>query len=637
MALYVLPSLFPFTKPPSPLLSLHRVFLVPSVTGSDSNSQVRITDDLSGGSSKPQSYKSRVLCGRERSALVSETPASQNLDCSSQNDILGDIDRTIALKRPHLGLTGHRSLNAISEYESEQRLDHQPLVSSSKLDNGIGSRAQVIEPEFKTTLAELMDESRVRPVSLYGDLEVLITGIQNDSRKVTPGDLFVCCLGCKTDGHLYLMDAVSRGAIAVVASKDVNLDEIQGCRALVMVENTDSILPVLAATFYKHPSKRMSVIGITGTNGKTTTSHLVKAIFEAMSLRTGMLGTIGYYIHGDTQLEAPNTTPDAVMVQKLMAKMVHSVTEAAVMEVSSHGLALGRCDEIDFNIAVFTNLTRDHFDFHRTEEEYRNSKAKLFSRMVDPKSHHKIVNIDDPNAPFFVAQGNPDVPVLTFAMENEDADVFPLKFELSLFKTQVLIITPKGILEITTGLIGRHNVYNILAAVTVGIAVGVPLEAIVRGIERVEGVSGRCELIGEGHPFGVIVDFAHTPDALSRILDTVRELGARRIITVFGCAGESDRGKRSMMTKIATDKSEVVFLTSDNPKTEHPLDILDDMLAGVGWTMQDYVQYGKSGCCPPLPNGHKLFVHDIRRVAIRAAVAMAEKGDIVNQTISLKS
>lgn len=430
-----------------------------------------------------------------------------------------------------LGLTRHRSLATISDYEIEQRLDHQPLLSSSKLDDCVGSRSHVMEPEFKTTLAKLMDESRVRPVSLYGDLEVLITGIQNDSRKVTPGDLFVCCRGCKTDGHLYLIDAVSRGAVAVVASKDVNLDEIQGCRALVMMENTDSVLPVLAATFYKHPSKRMSVIGITGTNGKTTTSHLVKAIFESLSLRAGMLGTIGYYIHGDTQLEAPNTTPDAVMVQKLMAKMVHSGTEAAVMEVSSHGLALGRCDEIDFNVAVFTNLTRDHFDFHRTEEEYRNSKAKLFSRMVDPRSHCKIVNIDDPNAPFFVAQGNADVPVVTFAMENEDADVYPLKFELSLFKTQVLIRTPKGILEITSGLIGRHNVYNILAAVAVGIAVGVPLEAIMRGIEGVQGVSGRCELIREDQPFGVIVDFAHTPDALSRILDTVRELGARRIIT----------------------------------------------------------------------------------------------------------
>ncbi|KAL5981463.1 hypothetical protein ACLOJK_015525 [Asimina triloba] len=424
------------------------------------------------------------------------------------------------------------------------------------LDSFDKAKARIVEPKFKTTLAELLDESRVVPISVYGNLEVPITGIQHDSREVVPGDLFVCCVGMRTDGHLYLSEADKRGAVAVVASKEIDIDEMLGCKALVIVEDTNSVLPALAASFYRHPSKKMAVIGITGTNGKTTTSYLIKAMYEAMALRTGMLSTVAYYIHGDNQLDAPLTTPDAVMVQKLMATMVHNGSEAVVMEASSHALALGRCDEVDFDIAVFTNLTRDHLDFHKTEEDYRNAKAKLFARMVDPDRHRKIVNIDDPNAPFFAAQGNTDVPVVTFAMENNSADVYPLKFELSMFETMVLVNTPNGILEISSGLLGRHNIYNILAAVAVGIAVGVPAEDIVRGIEEVDAVPGRCELIDEEQAFGVIVDYAHTPDALSRLLDSVRELGPRRIITVVGCAGESDRGKRPMMTKIATDKKD---------------------------------------------------------------------------------
>ncbi|KAK9147483.1 hypothetical protein Scep_006240 [Stephania cephalantha] len=489
------------------------------------------------------------------------------------------------------------------------------------------TRARIVEPKFRMSLAELLDESRVVPVSVYGNLEVEITGIQHDSREVSRGDLFVCCVGMKTDGHLYLSEADKRGAVAVVASKEINIDETLGCKALVLVEDTNLVLPALAAAFYRNPSKNMAVIGITGTNGKTTTAYLIRSMYEAMALRTGMLSTVAYYVHGDNKLEAPNTTPDAVLVQKLMAQMLHNGTEAVVMEASSHGLALGRCDEVDFDIAVFTNLTRDHLDFHGTEEEYRDAKAKLFARMVDPDRHRKVVNMDDPHAPFFIAQGNPKVPVVTYAMENKNSDVHPLKFELSLFETQVLINTPQGILEISSGLLGRHNICNILAAVAVGIAVGAPLEEIVRGIEEVDSVPGRCELIDEEQAFGVIVDYAHTPDALSRLLDSVRELGPRRIIT--GCAGESDRGKRPLMTKIATDKSEVTMLTSDNPKNEDPLDILDDMLSGVGWSMQEYLKYGENDYYPPLPNGHRLFLHDIRRVAVRAAVAMGEEGDMV--------
>ncbi|CAN6713013.1 unnamed protein product [Malus baccata var. baccata] len=609
-------------------------------------------------------------------ADVEDAPENPNsvINDNSGDDLFGDIDQAISLKRKEFVKQGllkpnpKKEIVAVDELDPEEVVDLEeieelqgirvvgedeeedrpekfdPKVSDLDGKDGIlrlnsefdldfdnygKTRARIVEPKFKMSLAELLDESKVVPVSVYGDLEVEITGIQHDSRVVNAGDLFVCCVGSKTDGHLYLSEAIKRGAVAVVASKEIYMEESLGCKALVIVEDTNADLPALAASFYRYPSKNMAVIGITGTNGKTTTAYLIKGMYEAMGLRTGMLSTVAYYVHGDNKLESPNTTPDAVLVQNLMAKMLHNGAEAVVMEASSHGLALSRCDEVDFDIAVFTNLTRDHLDFHKTEEEYRDAKAKLFSRMVDPERHRKVVNIDDPNATFFISQGNPDVPVVTFAMENKNADVHPLKFELSLFETQVLVNTPNGILEISSGLLGRHNIYNILASVAVGIAVGSPLEDIVRGIEEVDAVPGRCELIDEEQAFGVIVDYAHTPDALSRLLDSVRELGSRRIITVIGCPGESDRGKRPMMTKIATDKSDVTILTSDNPKNEDPLDILDDMLAGVGWTMQDYLKHGENDYYPPLANGHRLFLHDIRRVAVRCAVAMGEEGDMV--------
>ncbi|ONK64105.1 uncharacterized protein A4U43_C07F22130 [Asparagus officinalis] len=504
----------------------------------------------------------------------------------------------------------------------------KPIMSSkSKLD---AHEEESSRPNFKMTLSELLNKTRITPVSVSGNLDISITGIHHDSREVTYGDLYICCHGSKTDGHMYITEAIQRGASAILADKHLEFEQMSNCKAIVTVEDTNLILPLVAATFYRHPSKNLSVIGITGTNGKTTTTQLVKSIIEATGSRAGTLGTLGYSICGDNQIEeAPNTTPDAVSVQKLMAKMMHNSSNAVVMEVSSHGLALGRCNEIDFDIAVFTNLTRDHLDFHGTEEEYRNCKGKLFAKMVDPKKHRKVVNLDDPNADYFIEQGNANVPLVTFAMENKEADVKPLKCEFSLLKTKVLVDTPKGVIEISSKIIGRYNVYNMLASVAVGISLDVPLEAIVRGIEGVEGVSGRCELIDEGQAFAVIVDYAHTPDALSRLLDAARELNPRRIITVFGCGGERDKGKRPLMTKIAAEKSDIAILTSDNPRKEDPLDILDDMLAGIGRTMEDYLSRGENENNQPLQNGCRVLVHEIRRVALQAAISMGEEGDIV--------
>uniref|UniRef100_A0A452YTG7 UDP-N-acetylmuramoyl-L-alanyl-D-glutamate--2,6-diaminopimelate ligase MurE homolog, chloroplastic n=3 Tax=Triticinae TaxID=1648030 RepID=A0A452YTG7_AEGTS len=487
---------------------------------------------------------------------------------------------------------------------------------------------RIRQPAFRMTLAELLDESKLVPVAVTGDQDVALSGVQSDATLVAAGDLFVCV---GESGLAGLTEADKRGAVAVVADQDVDIEGTLACRALVIVDDITAALRVLPACLYRRPSKDMAVIGITGTDGVTTTSHLVKAMYEAMGVRTGMVGVLGAYAFGSNKLDAqPAASGDSMAVQKLMATMLHNGAEAVVLETTTDEMLPSGVDsEIDYDIAVLTNVRHANLEAVMTYEGYMSSMASLFSRMVDPERHRKVVNIDDPSAPFFAAQGGHGVPVVTYSFENKKADVHTLKYQLSLFETEVLVQTPHGILEISSGLLGRDNIYNILATVAVGVAVGAPLEDIVKGIEEVDAIPGRCELIDEEQAFGVIIDHARTPEALSRLLDSVKELGPRRIVTVVGCCGEKERGKRPMMTKIAAEKSDVVMLTSDNPASEDPLDILDDMLSGVGWTMEEYLKHGANDYYPPLPNGHRLFLHDIRRVAVRAAVAMGEQGDVV--------
>ncbi|KAI5056527.1 hypothetical protein GOP47_0028345 [Adiantum capillus-veneris] len=484
---------------------------------------------------------------------------------------------------------------------------------------------QIKEPPFQMTLSELLDQARVVPILVDGDQDVEITGIQYDSRQVSPGNMFVCGLPSSSQEHSSLAEAIEKGAVVVVASMEVSVQET--VRAVVIVEDTASILSSVSAAFYGSPSRRMSVIGICGSSGKASASYLLKSMLEAMEKKTGLIGSIANYFYGKKKSESTYPNLDAISLHKLMATMVHNGTEACVMEVSGDN----DLRNLEFDIAVFTNFNsiEQSDDSGKMQEKRKESISQLFSKMVDAKQHAKVVNIDDPYAPFVMAQGSSDVPVVTFSMENKEADVFTLDVQLSLFETDVLVHTPRGNVEISSGLLGRHNVYAILAAVAVGIAVNAPLEAIVQGIEEVDAVPGRCELIDEEQAFAVIVDHARTPDALSRLLDTVRECGARRLITVVGCEGECERGKRPVMAKIATDKSEVSILTSDNPRTEDPLYILDDMLAGIGWTMKEYLQHGDRDYYPPLKNGNRLFLFHHRGIAVRAAVAMGEEGDAV--------
>lgn len=482
---------------------------------------------------------------------------------------------------------------------------------------------QIKEPAYYMTLSELLDEARVVPILVDGDQDVEITGIQYESHHITPGNMFVCGLGSSANEHSSLAEAIEKGAVVIVASMEVSVQE--SVKAVVLVEDTSSILSSLSAAFYGSPSGRLSVVGICGSNGKASTSYLIKSMYEAMEKKTGLISSLANYIYGKKKSDALPTTSNAISLHKLIATMVYNGTETCVIEAP----AVGNLQNLEFKIAVFTNFTSQSDDYKEAEDRLKDSMLQLFAKMVDPKHHAKVVNMDDPFASQLIAQGNADVPVVTFSMENRDADVYALEVQLSLFETDVLVHTPRGNLEISSGLLGRHNVYSILAAVTVGIAVNAPLESIVQGIEEVDAVPGRCELIDEEQAFAVIVDHARTPEALSRLLDRVRECGARRLITVVGCEGEFERGKRPVMCKVSTDKSEVSILTSDNPRKEDPLYILDDMLAGVGWSMKEYLEHGERDYYPPLRNGHRVFLYDDRAIAVRAAVAMGEEGDAV--------
>lgn len=390
--------------------------------------------------------------------------------------------------------------------------------------------ARVRYPAFRVTLAELLDESKLVPVAVTGDQDVALAGVQRDASLVAAGDLYVCV---GEEGLAGLTEADKRGAVAVVADQTVDIEGTLACRALVIVDDITAALRMLPACLYRRPSKDMAVIGVAGTDGVTTTAHLVRAMYEAMGVRTGMVGVLGAYAFGNNKLDAqPDASGDPIAVQRLMATMLYNGAEAALLEATTDGMPSSGVDsEIDYDIAVLTNVRHAGDEAGMTYEEYMNSMASLFSRMVDPERHRKVVNIDDPSAPFFAAQGGQDVPVVTYSFENKKADVHTLKYQLSLFETEVLVQTPHGILEISSGLLGRDNIYNILASVAVGVAVGAPLEDIVKGIEEVDAIPGRCELIDEEQAFGVIVDHARTPESLSRLLDGVKELGPRRIVT----------------------------------------------------------------------------------------------------------
>lgn len=453
-------------------------------------------------------------------------------------------------------------------------------------------------------------EGQVEILECRGNPEVPVAAITDDSRAVRAGSLFVAVKGEQTDGHQFIPAASKAGMAALVVQQPVAGLSVPFAR----VADSRKALGLLGSRFYGEPSSQLRMIGVTGTNGKTTTTYVCKALLEALGRSVGLIGTVAYQIGKDT-IPASHTTPGAIELQQLLARMVAGGCTTAVMEVSSHALAQDRTSGCEYDVAVFSNLTQDHLDFHGTMEEYFRAKLRLFTGLTGTRKPNKraIVNVDDPSGNRITQQC--PAPVWTYALKSR-ADLRAEDVLLALGGTTFTAATPAGSFPIESHLVGEHNVYNLLAAIGVALHEGATPEQIREAVTRVTNVPGRFERVLAGQAFTVVVDYAHTEDALVRLLTAAQALKAGRIITVFGCGGDRDRGKRPKMGRAAVQYSDVVILTSDNPRTEDPLAILQEVESGVTEALRQrpHVLYRK--------------VAD-RREAIGVAVREARPGDMV--------
>ena len=448
------------------------------------------------------------------------------------------------------------------------------------------------------------DQQPEMPASA-GALDVECTGVTHDSRRVTPGTMFVALRGHKADGAAFIPQAIASGAAAVVTEGTA----AGAARPMIRVKDARLALALLAAEFHAHPSRAMRVVGVTGTNGKTTTSYLTSAIFEAAGVRTGLMGTVTYRI-GEREVAATRTTPEAPDVQALLRQMVGAGCGACVMEVSSHALALRRVDGMHFSAAVFSNLTRDHLDFHADMEDYFAAKRRLFEML--PGDAPGVINVDDPRGSSLVDVVTRPV---TYAI-SRSADVTPGPLSYALTGLEFDVRTPQGMVHVRSKLVGKPNVYNILAAVATTAALDVPIAAIEHGLQQLAGVPGRFEVVSSpADDITVLVDYAHTDDALRNLLETARPLAARRLITVFGAGGDRDRTKRPLMGMVAARLSDVVVITSDNPRGEEPERIIEEVKRGTAAEARQ--------------GGAEVLTVVDRREAIAQAVSRATAGDVV--------
>lgn len=403
-----------------------------------------------------------------------------------------------------------------------------------------------------------------------------ILHIHNDNRKVTEGSLFICIKGFTVDGHDLAEKAVQSGAVAIVAERPLQLDV-----PVVIVKDTKRAMAIIADTFYGQPSQQMKMVGITGTNGKTTTSHIIDHILKESGKKTGLIGTM-YTKIGDDVLETKNTTPESLTLQNIFHQMVEKEIDCAVMEVSSHALVEGRVHGTDYDVAVFTNLSQDHLDFHGSMEEYKRAKGLLFAQLGNKftlnQPKYAVLNADD-EASAQYAQST-TAHILTYGIQAE-ADIKAINIVMTAKGTSFQLVTPIGTSNVTMKLVGKFNVYNVLAGIGAAIALGISLPVITDALSKMDGVAGRFELVDAGQNFTVIVDYSHTPDSLQNALETIQEFAVGKTHVVVGCGGDRDRTKRPLMAKIACDFADEAIFTSDNPRSEDPDAILREMEAGV--------------------------------------------------------
>lgn len=437
---------------------------------------------------------------------------------------------------------------------------------------------------------------------IKGNEESKIQDIRYDNRKIEQGDIFVCIKGFKVDGHSFIGDAVKRGAKVIIVQEDVSVSEDI---TIIKVKDTRKALALMSSNYFGNPKDKLKIIGITGTNGKTTSAFMIKSILEKAGCKTGLIGTIANYI-GNKKVDAVRTTPESYELHELFKNMVEARVEYCVMEVSSHSLDLDRVYGVQFVEGIFTNLTRDHLDFHKTFENYYNAKFKLFER-----SNHSIINLDDSygaNIVDDIEKRGVKTKVSTFSVEKDsDFKAFEIKSHSNGSEFKVKL---DKIEEFSINIPGEYNIYNSLGCIICAYNLNIPMEKIKEGLSDIV-IPGRCELVAKEKnlPYSIIIDYAHTPDGLENILSTVKAFTKNRMISVFGCGGDRDKVKRPQMGEIGCKLSDVAIITSDNPRSEEPMDIINDIVKPLKY------------------DNFEIEVN--RKEAIRKAMNMALEGDVI--------
>ena len=399
-----------------------------------------------------------------------------------------------------------------------------------------------------------------------------IEKMEYDSRRVGPGDLFVALEGHSDDGHRYIKSALDKGAVAVVVQKDGDYRS----KAQVMVPDTREALALLSNRFFDYPWRRLKLVGITGTNGKTTLTYLVRSILQQDDRKVGLVGTISYWIDRQ-KIDAPNTTPESLDLQRMLAQMSEQGIYTAVMEVSSHALVMHRVDGMEFDVAVFTNLNHEHLDFHLTMDAYREAKGRLFKKIK--KVGVAVINRDDPQWKYFYDLA--ETKRWTYSLNVPEADFYAKSYSCTPNGSSIQLVTPSGEMTLHTRLIGESNVYNTIASAAVGLALRIDPKAIESGLENAEVVPGRMESIRAGQAFNLWIDYAHTPHAFEVLLKTARNMTRGRLLFLFGCGGDRDQGKRPLMGKVASRYADRIYLTEDNPRSEDPQEIAAQIIQGM--------------------------------------------------------
>lgn len=447
-------------------------------------------------------------------------------------------------------------------------------------------------------LLELLDGVKYKLVK--GNLDKEIEKVQYDSRKIAKNDIFVCLSGFEVDGHQFANKAIEAGASVLICEKDLDFDNISDEVTVIRVEEGRKALAIISANYYDHPTKKLKLIGVTGTNGKTTSVYILKSILEKAGEKVGLIGTIANYI-GDEKIKSERTTPESLELQKLFKDMVDKGCKYCVMEVSSHSLQLDRVYGCNFEVGIFTNLTRDHLDFHGTFDNYYNAKFKLFER-----SNTSVVNIDDNYGYRVISDLNKlSKKVVTYSIkDSSDYKAYDINLE-----ERDIIFKVNGV-EYRFVLPGQYNIYNALGVISAVKTLGIEDEAIKSGLLDVT-VPGRCERIGNKYnvPYEIIIDFAHTPDGLKNILETLRAFTKNRLIAVYGSGGDRDKVKRAELGRVGSEIADLVIITTDNPRNEEPMDIIKEIVAGIEKT--------------------NYLAIENRVEAIRIALEMAEPGDTV--------